>query len=385
MEKYSLEKKKNGYRYGKKILLIMIIVNCILFLNFELLTLYRKIWFVNIPLLIFILILKKNIDINAAKKMYFLLIYAICSIISILINQGGSGSVLNNIYSFLICIVLTQFTFSKRELKFILYAYILLNISWVSRASGQYEKVINQGLIDINPNIVACIILFSTMMISTLITELNYKYNKLFNIIFIIIAIISFINLESRGGLLSILVFLIFKCSILTNFRKQQKRLVKISIITIIVGILFPIIYLEMYKKGIDFKIPFIEKNLYSGREIIWKNFYMEFDKLTEYIFGLGSNIKILNNENVDLHNNYLAIICNFGVLGIISYIIFVVKSISDSCCFKNISLFKFNMLISFICVLVNGYFEATVYFSPIFMFMFIFLGIEKEEMEMEE
>ncbi|SHK14369.1 hypothetical protein SAMN02745248_01871 [Hathewaya proteolytica DSM 3090] len=379
-------KVEKGQKLAKILLIIGLIINFIAFMDVRFLTMYRKIASFNIFFLVFILILSGKIKKKVSTNLFSILILTIYGTCTVLINSGGLGSIINYIYGFVIIIVFSQFCFTKKDFKILTLFLFLLNFYWVTKSKGYYNKVIYEGIHNINPNVVGYLILYTSMLICIFIGQLKYKFKKIIILFVLATSVYGIALLEVRGSLIPLIVFILLNYVIPKDFyRKKQKRIVYANFIIIMVGVLFPIVYLMMYKYGINIEISFINKNLYTGREVIWNSFFLTMEDTIKWLFGLGSRAELLGiGEKLDLHNNYLAIIANFGVIGFVGYFGFILKKIHFICTFKSLSDLKISLLIGFMCVLINGYFEATIYFAPIFFLLFIFLGIANAETEKE-
>ena len=72
-----------------------------------------------------------------------------------------------------------------------------------------------------------------------------------------------------------------------------------------------------MYTNNVQFEL--LGKSLYTGRVDIWINAENNLNNnITALLFGLGSKSNLFLNHDLNLHNNYLGIIVNFGLIGFI-------------------------------------------------------------------
>ena len=134
-----------------------------------------------------------------------------------------------------------------------------------------------------------------------------------------------------------------------------------------------------MYKSGIGSKIVMFglaEKGLYSGRESIWLNAFKEMDNLPSVLFGIGSEHDFWKGNVLNMHNNAMNLIVVIGLLGLLLYFGYLVKYILESFDFSRATNFQWQCLIFFICIIVEGATDITLFYNPFLAYYFIPLGI---------
>lgn len=305
---------------------------------------------------------------NDNKKNILFLIIIILSIMTSTINENGLGSFIN-FFNFIVGVyVFSAISFNKQGTNLI---YILTTICFLSNiilSKNIWNEYLNRTNI-VNPNSVAfCILCCIIIIFSKINSKRNFK-NRIIKIAIFIIGFIGIYKCNSRGSLLGLLVFgLIQSIPLLENITYKKRTL--ISIIIIIIGTVFPIIYVQLYLNDINFVVPFSEKSLYTGREILWFNMLNSFENPISIIFGLGSNyitkIGIINN----FHNWYLGVIYTFGILEYIAYFFMIIYTM------KNIK--SKEITSGFISLLVLGFFESVALYFVAQIFLIIFLIIDK-------
>lgn len=368
--------------FSKKLLLFLFYINILVFLNVNTLNIYRRVSIFIILFYIIIIVFNGRIKLRIMQNLLYILLIMIYLMFTILINNGGIGSIINFIYGFMIVLAFSKYRYTYKDYKIISLMLIILNLFWVLNSNGYYSKIVYGGEHNINPNVVGYLILYSCMLICAISEKLNLRYKKLYVITILFISYYGIIMLNSRGSFAALFFFTFLNYVIPKRYIWEKTKYIKLCYVTIVIsGIIFPIVYLLMYSQDINFSIPFINKSFYTGREIIWQSFFLTMSNPIKWLFGLGSNAQLIYIEGqLDLHNNYLAILSNFGILGFIAYYGLIYKMIKEICKKKQLSHFTISMIIGFFGVLINGFFEATVYFSPIFVLMFIFLGLALSE-----
>lgn len=372
-----IRKSNQQNQLGKSLLIIIFLFSYFSFISNQIMNIYGEIFFLTIPLLSTIILLKKYMSKKTRNYLIFLVFFIASMFLSILINKGGVGSVVNLAYTLFVFIVISELQYNYYDIKWIFYITLFLNIYLVLQAPGYYEVIILQGQEGMNPNVMAYVILFTAMLSINIIEVVTSKHLFLKRNVIFILSLTSILQLNARGSLVTLLIYYILEFIIpKKSFEKRPNLLFHGFILVIVVGTFFPWIYTWLFNNSVGMDTSLSGKNFYSGREIIWSIFFKNMDSVKEWLFGLGSNFELIAGEALDLHNNFLGIIGNFGVVSFIAYFIFLLKIIKSICESGNLKKSTISMLIAFSCVFINGIFEATIYFSPVFILMFVFLGL---------
>lgn len=366
---------------GSKLLTVLIVLNSISFFNIKVLNIYDSIaLYANLFSLIIILCLRGKIKQEEFKNYSFILIFLIYGFFTLFITEGGIGSIIIPAYSFFLLLTLYNTTLNLKMQKILFITFISLNIYWVLNSPNYYIKAnyYNTGQY-INSNTIGMVLMYTAIYIKVLAKNLNIRFSNIIIFFIFVVNIYAILNCQSRGALFSLLIFILMDFFIPKKIWKNRLLVTTFIVLIIILGTLFPIIYTSLFNNGYSFNIPFTEKSLYTGREIIWSNFFSIMnDNPFNWLFGIGSKVNLLpgKGKSLNLHNNYLAIITNFGFIGYILYYIFIVKQISKIYKTKRISNLQISMIIGFVTVLINGFVEISTLWHNFLFFNFIFLGM---------
>ncbi|MEH7014858.1 O-antigen ligase family protein, partial [Neobacillus niacini] len=195
-------------------------------------------------------------------------------------------------------------------------------------------------------------------------------------LIILVVSSWAIINVESRGALMTLIMFIILNNFLPWKFWRNRRITLVVFSLVIFIGTIFPVIYTQMYISGVNYSIPFTTKSLYTGREVIWLNYFEMANKPAEWLFGLGSNAKLWAGEHLNVHNNYLAILTNFGVIGFLLYYGFILKQIDNIYKKGKLNKYQCSLIIGFLCVLIYGFVEVSTFWYIMFFFNFMFLGL---------
>lgn len=155
----------------------------------------------------------------------------------------------------------------------------------------------------------------------------NKKRKKYFFAFFICIS--ALLMTGKRGPLIAV-IFACFLIFIITSRGKPNGRTVKIIYIIVILGIVLLVLSFFIPELGNTFKrFTNGSDNLSNGRDLLYKNAVEIFKK--NPILGIGWNkfkyiqtaMIFSNKTNIhDVHNIYLQLLCESGIVGFISFMI---------------------------------------------------------------
>lgn len=188
------------------------------------------------------------------------------------------------------------------------------------------------------------------------------------------------INLRARGEIMALVAFVILNA--LPRKILNSKTIFILSIMITVLGTAFPFIFLSIYRKGINFVI--LGKSLYTGREKIWSNMFEAFgNDVFKWLFGLGSKVELWENHNLNVHNDYFAIIVNFGVIGYSLFEIYIFRFIKSACALIDDYWERRCWLLMFISsALILGFVEVVTHWAVIFILIYMGLGVAQNSYE---
>ena len=260
----------------------------------------------------------------------FMLIILILTIssISIVFSEGGVGSFLNLFHFLVGILIFLNIEINKKMKRFLYVICILLWIFNIRLSFSAWKLHVMHDSI-YNPNSIGIFIFMTVIIIKSFLKEQNNRLLNIFSVFLILFSTYCIYLTNCRSALLAMIVYII--CLYIPLFNKLVFRYKKILIcLIVIVGTIFPIIYVNMYKNKISLEIPFIKKSLYTGREKLWISMLDSLnDEKYGHLLGLGTNyntkIGIINNY----HNWYIGILYTFGIPILCLYFYFFTNIIS--------------------------------------------------------
>lgn len=338
----------------------------------------------------FFIIIFKGIKINILNYEKVFLIFVLYSLIRGVFSQDKEGFIRMFLGYFFVLLVyiISDNIFRNINIKdlekiFIIASFIATLISFILFISKfppsmHFDKGFYRmgGLLP-DPNFLG---LYLTPIYGLLLFKiLNSKKIRMYLIIIISIILICIFLTWSRSAFLGLAILSLM---LIYRFNKiGKKKIIYIIIFLLIIYIsTFFVDYIEIIEKmsGMDLKTifqkRFVDDNGGSGRLVIWNNGIAIF-KINP-IFGIGAlNFRYYNmllfNEGHFMHNTFLEILCENGIIGMSIFIIFIILFI------KNKTYNKYSILIKciIIAMLIQAFF-LTALLTDIFYIMFVFYKI---------
>lgn len=252
------------------------------------------------------------------------------------INIAYSGSPQNITYSFItvsLGVLITEVRGRGNITNYMLHCFVFTSLALALIYLMNFEQFLesynaNDGMERsgwMDANYLSCIIGMGSL--SSLILLLKNKQAKLFSrilwVVTISISTISQVLMASRGGLLAVSASFI----ILILFTDVKKKY-KVSIVLVLI-LFITWLYSNGYFDLLNYRIENDTDG--SGRLDIWQTkltLFAQNGNMFSWIFGLGSHHAMALSESgslVGFHNDFLAILCGYGIIGLSIFIYLIV------------------------------------------------------------
>lgn len=176
---------------------------------------------------------------------------------------------------------------------------------------------------------------------------------------------------HSRTSLLAILLFWILVIKKRFPFKNKHYRYV--STFALLFGCLFPVVYVWLSRELQE--VVVLGKNLFSGRQIVWKSAMEEISKYP--LFGSGNDFmfaEVGGGTTASAHNMMLGILKMFGIIPAVSIMLFLVNTnyINNRRTRNRIPQFAF--LASLICTLFESFYTNSYLYLLFSVFLISFI-----------
>lgn len=162
----------------------------------------------------------------------------------------------------------------------------------------------------------------------------------------------------------------------------NKKRVILFTGGLMLAGFMFPLVYLSIGQNRTLQELVYnlTGRSLYTGREILWIEFYNGFgDSKVAWLFGYGSLADSLPN----IHNSYLLVMMNFGIIGIAFYMCYMLMNVINVIRTKEkkpISDFQLKCIFMFWCFQLIGCTETVFLWNPTILIVYIALAMGQNE-----
>lgn len=332
----------------------------------------------------FIMVALKKEKVGGTHAVLFLLFYCAYCIVSIFFNGGGYGSILTISCGVLVYMGMRSLNYSKRYLSALAALNVGANIALFARSFGYFGMFLANRNRYVNPNAMAMSAVYTCLYGICLSNALRKKSQWGITLVLIISTAWSVWNFDSRGSLLAIGFFVIFKYLVPNKVWKKPRVFLFMVILVVISGTLFPFVYIYLYKGGINFS--FMNKSLYTGREGIWINAFAAFSDGWQYwLFGIGSKAYLWDAAQ-NSHNSFFALIINFGLIGFALYYGFWIWQVRDLVHrAKGLTSFQYDLLLVFMSAFILGFVETNLVWITFAFFSYFSIALTSHFSECEE
>ncbi len=291
------------------------------------------------------------VNIKDIKKDFFSFILSIFIILLLLASFAytncGVGSILN-LYNFIIGIlVFNAIDIDRKKIKFIYAVGLFIYFRNFLLSFNIWNNYL-YGVTSDNPNSVGINLFFSYILVYNFLKD---KKKPVLNFLLLLVTFYGVYSTNCRSALLALFIFAVIMYFPFAKKYVYKHRTVFLWLI-VIIGAVFPFIYVNMYQNNYNFVMPFTNKELYTGREHLWSPIIMELNKeKINYFIGLGSNHMTDRGLINNFHSWYLGFIFSFGIVIFTMCFIILIR--------KTKALNRKNIIFAILSFLIIGYVET--------------------------
>lgn len=327
----------------------------------------------------------------SGKKAVGMVAFIGMNVLAILMNGSGMGVLIQILWP--LCII---YMFKNIHIPdaYIARINVLMMAGWILAVAGSlsytaaYFEAFEQNVEQrgINPNTIAIIIVTTCLFLGLYID--GKSKSKLWKIIVYVISFAALYRTRSRTSMVAFFAILIVEMLL----KKKIKRLKKLALIlvTLIIaaGIIFPIVYVGLYRNGIiTYDMLFLRKRVFTGRQYIWANLwnYLQLNH-SAFIWGVGYNTELYSRGTFNLHNAYLMIFAQYGLPTLLVYLAYIIYSVAGMYGKSGqISDLQFKSYQILLYVLIVGFGETVLSYLPNLIYIAMAIGIGcRERLEVD-
>lgn len=329
-----------------------------------------------VAVFLYFLITSHKIPIQSFKALIYMIIAVAYCVVSAVIVKGGYryiGVVMNTMGT---VVVLSHCKLRKRTISLVFAILILTGLYCALTVNGYYEIQIRGE--SVNSNYVALFGVIILVYGNAFLSYLRKKETLIIQLIRIALAALSFYIIwecQSRGSLLT-WVFYLVCVYVLPYSLFRSKKVVTWTVISIaIFGVLFTYVYITNLTNIIS---TFMGKST-ATRFRLWSYFWNTiFNSSKNMVFGYGTHSELRDVFGYGLHNIYIGIWYDIGIIGLFMFVVFIVFSMRKT--YENItklSIPQLYVVVGFLSLMISDLFAIT-FTGPMVIWNYALLGMAR-------
>ena len=241
-----------------------------------------------------------------------LIAVVVLTAVNILIVNSGFGCFFVMVNYVLIWYIASDMPFAKWQFYMFGALYTLMLIYWFF---GVYTWMFaDYTSFAMNTNTAATFTVFSMLIVFVFFDALYEKYPIAG--LFITIALVKCFQISlyhrSRGAFIMLGAFFALRFLVPKTLWEKKGFYYAMCIVATLGSLAFVAFYVRLGMNGVNFRMPFFYKNIFSGREAIWLEFWELFKK--QPLTGIGTNVTITSFFEFNVHNAMYNILVIHGL-----------------------------------------------------------------------
>ncbi len=242
---------------------------------------------------------------------------------------------------------------TQKQIKRLQISYFALLMVWFFVAYPMFFS--NYEEMAYNTNTAATFTVFTLLCAYGLIKDWYHKKELAGLILVMVLVRTAQLVLwhRARGAFIMFLAFLFFYYVIPRKWWDSQKIMNAFYYVLTLGSLVFVVLYTAIGQLGVNFKLPFFYKNVFSGRQKIWLEVGRMFIK--QPITGIGSGYTLDTFIEYNLHNAMYDLIAVHGILVFAGILVIVYKRFKG---FRRIAC-KNEMIVCALCAVLAVFLES--------------------------
>lgn len=266
------------------------------------------------------LVLLTLVNVNPFKKLkekdvdfIVLGILAVVVLVNIILVDSGYGCFFVAVNFALIWYLSGAIKFKRWQIYLFSGLYVVMLLYWFSAVyTWMFADYTSFAM---NTNTAATFTMFS-MLCAFIFFDMLYEKHKIAGF-FMTVALVKCFQIamyhRSRGAFIMLLMFIGFRFIVPKKWWEKKAFFTFICLAATFGSLLFVAFYIWLGTTGVNFQMPFFYKNIFSGREAIWLEFWNLFK--AKPLTGIGTNVTITSFFEFNVHNAMYNILVIHGVI----------------------------------------------------------------------
>ena len=259
---------------------------------------------------------------NREWDLFLLLAALLLCGINILIVDSGKGAFFVLADFLLIFYLSYKITLRRKQVMWICGAYFALLFVWFLFV---YPLMFAEyGFYGYNTNTAATFTIYTLLLAFVFVQGMKEKIAAagFFAVLLIVKGVQLALYHRARGAFIMLGVFLLFAYILPAKWWLKKGVFRCIYLLETLGSLLFVAAYTVLGTSGVNFYLPFFYKELFSGREAIWKEFFELFAQ--KPLTGIGTNVTISSFFEFNVHNAMFNILVVYGAVTFILTLVLI-------------------------------------------------------------
>lgn len=270
-----------------------------------------------------------NIDIrehikNKSIDLIILFALLVITLVNLFIVKSGFGAFFIAANFTIIMYISKYLCLTKKDIDIVLSLYLAYFLVWLIFAYPGFFA--DYRYYAYNTNTAATFITYTFLVVYMLLERIADRY-KWVNVV-IVVLFVRIIRLamwhRARGAFIMLGVFIVLKFAIMKPIVKSKVLFGLLTVLSTAGSLLFVAFYTLIGRTGVNMRIPFFYKDMFSGRQDIWHELFQHFIKSP--ITGTGTNFEIESFMEFNVHNAMYNLLVIYGVVVFIGIMFFVFR-----------------------------------------------------------
>lgn len=276
--------------------------------------------------------------------------------VNLIIVKSGFGAYFTAANFALIFYTSNKIILNKKQVTIISGIYLVMLLFWLVVMYPSYFGSYDASFA-LNTNGAATFSTY-TALIALVFLQIyfeKYKWVELPIILLFVRTIRLALWHRARGAFIILTCFIFLFYVIKGGFIKSKKLYTTLILLCTLGSLVFVTFYTLLGKTGFNMFLPIFYKNIFSGRENIWYEFFTYF--IHKPLTGIGTNLTIESFFEFNVHNAMYDILVVHGIIVFVLTMYFVIKRFS----FFREKALNNKIVLMALCILISVFFESFI------------------------
>lgn len=273
------------------------------------------------------------------KNLVYLFLAAVMGAGALYFNGSGFGYLMFLIFPMFTASLLMKISLNKRFYSslgaIVLCSWGLAAVTSIGFRGSYIDSLMDGASVDaLNPNMVALVLGSAYWFVRAWIqrSRLRGQLKPPVTLGFSAVTFGCILLCRSRTSLAALLSMILLDGVLGKRMRLSKKLAYAFYWGIVMVGILLPMGYVFLWENSTLKNINILGKSIFTGRQYIWGNLFEYMKQNPKAIWiGTGYNTDFYVMETFNLHNSYMQIFAEFGIIVFIIYFLFLFYVLSKA------------------------------------------------------